>query len=99
MDVLLIQTLTPEKLKGIINEAVTEQLETFFKKQPKEIKYISRKEVAEILGCSINTVDDWTLKKYLQKYWFGGAIRYLKHEVEEAGPNIIRRRKKGDSHA
>jgi hypothetical protein len=91
--------LTPEKLVEIVNEAVAKQFENYFKKQEKEIKYISRKEAAKILGCTINTLDDWTLKKYLQKYWFGGTIRYIKHEVEEAGPSIIRRRKKGDNHA
>jgi hypothetical protein len=98
MDALLIQSLTVEDLINIVNDAITTQFEKHLKKQEKEIQYISRKEVAQILDCSLNTLDDWTVKGFLIPYRFGTTVKYIKSEVEDAGPRIVRRRKKGERH-
>lgn len=95
MEAVLIQPLTVEQLKTLIEGVISEQLNEHLKKGEKPTQYISRKEAAKILSCSLNTLDDWTVKRHLKAYKFGSTVRYIKHEVEEAGPNILKWRKGG----
>ena len=90
---LSIESLTLDEFKAVVSEIISTQLNEYLKKEEKPNQYISRKEAAKILDCSLNTLDDWTIKKHVIAYKFGSTVKYLKHEVEEAGPNIIRRRK------
>ncbi len=96
---ILIQPLSVEELKAILNQIVSEKLEAYLKKEQKVVQYISRKDASQLLKCSLNTLDDWTVKGYLTPYRFGSTIRFKKCEVEEAGPNIPRRNKKRGNHA
>lgn len=98
MNSLSIESLTLEEFKAIVNDIIVNRLDEYFKGREKDTVYISRKEAANILGCSTNTLYDWTLKGFLKAYKFGRGIRYIKHEVEEAGPTIVRRKKKGDNY-
>ena len=90
MEALLIQPLSVGELKDLIRNELTDLLKEHFKKEEKPIQYITRREAAVILHCSLNTLDDWTIKKHLKAYKFDSTVRYLKHEVEEAGPNIMK---------
>jgi len=99
MEAVLIQPLSVEDLKTLVASIISDQLKEHLKKDEKPKQYISRREAAKILDCSLNTLDDWTLKKHVEAYKFGSTVKYLKNEVEEAGPNIIRRRKNGIRYA
>ena len=95
MDAILIQPLSVVELKTLLANIISDQLKEHLKRDEKPKQYISRREAAKILGCSLNTLDDWTLKKHVEAYKFGSTVKYLKDEVEEAGPNIIRRKSGG----
>jgi hypothetical protein len=58
-----------------------------FKKlfQPKEsTKYLTRREVAEMLSINISNVHNMTKKGILQKYLNSGKILYLRSQVESS---------------
>ena len=81
----LIQ-VTPEEFQDAIIEGVKNQLEDLKKNfQPKEpTKYLTRKEVAEMLSVDLSTVHNYTKRKILQSYQIGGRVYYKRSEVEQA---------------
>ena len=53
--------------------------------QPKEpTKYLTRKEVAEMLSVDISSVHNMSKKGVLQKYQISGRVLYIRSEVEAA---------------
>ena len=78
--------VTPEELKtSIVGELKghIEELKQHF--QPKEpTRYITRKEVAEMLQVDLTTVHNLTVKQILTKYQIGGRVLYKRAEVEAA---------------
>lgn len=48
------------------------------------IKYITRKDVCDIIGASLPTVLDYTKKGILKGYRIGRKVRYIETEVREA---------------
>ena len=60
MDIIL-QTSLKGDLKGLIAETVKEELTTFFSKEKSDNnRLLTRKEVAEMLGISLVTLNSWT---------------------------------------
>jgi hypothetical protein len=60
-----------------------EELKKHF--QPKELtKYLTRKEVAEMLSVDISSVHNMSKRGVLQKYQISGKVLYKRSEVEAA---------------
>ena len=98
MTYLQIQLLTVDEFKSIVNEIVSLQLKEHLKKEEDPSKFITRKEAAKILSCSLNTLDSWIKRDYLKVTRYGSSIRLLKSEVELGNRTIIRKRKKGEDY-
>ncbi|RXP64549.1 DNA-binding protein [Lutibacter sp. HS1-25] len=83
--VQLIQ-ITEEKLTETILEGVKKELEQFKKQfQPKQpAEWISRNEVAKMLGVSFTTLYSWNKKKILIAYSIGNLVYYKRDEVNNA---------------
>ena len=82
------QILQVEKMDGRLLQSKFDGLFDEIKRlskhlQPKEpTKYLSRKEVAEMLGVTLVTISDWTKKGILQSYKIGNRVFYKRHEIE-----------------
>lgn len=46
--------------------------------------YYTRKELAEILQCSIGTIHNWTASGKLQSYGIGNRVYYKVSEVHDS---------------
>lgn len=83
--VQLIQ-ITEEKLTNTIVESFKNELEIlktqFQPQQPTE--WISRKNVAKMLGVSFTTLYSWNRKKILIAYSIGNRVYYKRDEVNNA---------------
>lgn len=78
--------ITQEELNlAIFNYIDTkfEELKKFY--QPKEpTKYLTRKEVAEMLSVDISSVHNMTKKGILKKLQISGRILYIRSQVESS---------------
>lgn len=82
----LIQ-ITEEKLTENIMLAVKKELLELQKQiqpQQKPIEWISRNEVAKMLGVSFTTLYSWNRKKILIAYSVGNRVYYKLDEVNNA---------------
>jgi hypothetical protein len=60
-----------------------EELKEFY--QPKEPKkYLTRRQVAEMLSMDISSVHNLTVNGHLTKYQISGRVLYIRSEVEAA---------------
>lgn len=93
MKVLQIEQLNGELLlarfEGLSLE-IQEIKKHFQPKQPTE--YLSRKEVSDLFGVSLVTVNDWTQKNILKAYRIGNRVYYKRHEIEAALQEIKARK-------
>lgn len=81
---ILIQNISPEDFKQLISDAVEEK---FIKYQPQAIKdkkYLTRKEVKELLKISLPTLNEYTKTGKLKGYRIGGRILYRTDEIQES---------------
>ena len=83
--VQLIQ-LTEEKLTSTIVESLKDELERLNSQfQPQHpTEWISRKDVAKMLGVSFTTLYNWNRKKILIAYSIGNRVYYKLDEVNSA---------------
>jgi excisionase family DNA binding protein len=49
-----------------------------------QTKYLTRKDVAELLQINISSVFNWTKKGTLKSYQMGGKIFYKQSDIDEA---------------
>lgn len=90
MNIIQFKEATPNELAltltNSLKEMFKEELQDFKKDfQPSEPKhFISRSEVAKLLGVSTVTIDSWTKKGRLIAYRIGNRIRYNRTEVEQS---------------
>ena len=86
METIQFIQITPEQFQAAIIEGVRKELNELKKDfQPKEpTAYLSRREVKQMLGINLTTLNNWTKKGILTAYGIGGRIYYKRHEVEEA---------------
>lgn len=91
MSVIQFIQTSPEQLQAAIIEGVRKELEELKKDfQPKEpTAYLSRREVKQLLGITLNTLNNWTKKGILTAYGIGGRVYYKRHEVENAVQPIV----------
>jgi excisionase family DNA binding protein len=74
-----------DELKNDIESLKSDLAEIKLNLQPKEpTKYLSRKEVAEMLDVNISTVHNWTVKGVINALQIGGRVYYKKSEIEAA---------------
>ena len=74
-----------DELKNDIESLKSDLAEIKLNLQPKEpTKYLSRKEVAEMLDVNISTLHNWTVKGILTALQIGGRIYYKKADIEAA---------------
>ena len=86
MEQIQFISTSPEALANLISEAINLELQELRinLSAQKEPEYLSRKEVADLLHCSIGSVHNLTIKKVLTKYQIGGKVLYRKEEVLKA---------------
>ncbi|WP_172917906.1 helix-turn-helix domain-containing protein [Capnocytophaga canis] len=86
MEAVQFIQITPEQLKDEILNGVQSQINELKKHfQPKEpTEYLTRREVANLLGVNLTTLNNWTRKGILKSYGIGGRVYYKRHEVENA---------------
>ena len=91
MSVIQFIQTSPEQLQAAIIEGVRKELEELKKDfQPKEpTAYLSRQEVKQMLGITLNTLNNWTKKGILTAYGIGGRVYYKRNEVENAIQPIV----------
>ena len=84
MEKTIFTQLTSEQLQAAITEAVSlaisrNKVDT---SNPFEDEnYITRKDAAKILGCSLVSLNQWTKSGIIQGYRIGTRVRYKKIEV------------------
>ena len=75
---------SPQELQNQITASVKTQLEEFLKiyqpQQPKE--YLSRRNVADMFGIDISSVNNWAKSGKLRALGIGGRVYFLRSEVE-----------------
>lgn len=81
---ILLQNLSQEDLKQLIKEAVDEKL-TLLKVSSKESpKYLTRKEVKNLLKISYPTLREYTKTGKLKGCRIGGRVLYRADEIEQS---------------
>ncbi|MFK8301525.1 helix-turn-helix domain-containing protein [Capnocytophaga stomatis] len=86
MEAVQFIQITPEQLKEQFSEVVQSQINELKKHfQPKApTEYLTRREVANLLGVNLTTLNNWTRKGILKSYGIGGRVYYKRNEVESA---------------
>jgi hypothetical protein len=79
---------TPEDLRALIDEAVTTAVSAAIGEAVTDNddlpEYLTRKQVADFLACSIATVDNYARAGVLQKRYIGNTPRFKREEVRAA---------------
>jgi|TARA_B100001964_G_C14181292_1_gene576387 excisionase family DNA binding protein len=76
--------VSKEDLTSTISSLIKEELKDLNPvKQKEEKEYITRKEVAKLLGISLPTLNDWSKKGVIPSYRIQSRVRYIKAEVLE----------------
>jgi excisionase family DNA binding protein len=83
--VQFIQT-TPEELQNAILKEIDKKIDELKAQfQPKEpTVYVSREEVAKMLGISVSTLGRWVKQGKLTTYGFGRKVYYKREDIEAA---------------
>lgn len=81
---------TPQELKDSIITDVKAEIQKLSEslKNPNEIKYLTRQEVATIFQISLVTLTEWNKKGILNPYRLGKLVRYKSNEIDQALTNI-----------
>lgn len=87
MQNIILHSTPIQDLKTIIGEAVREQLKDFhppIPETPKQVEYITRKEVCARLRISLATLHLYTKEGIVTGYRIGGRILYKTSEVDNS---------------
>ncbi len=76
--------VSPEQLQSEITKEVKTYLDEFLKhfkpKQPND--YLSRQDVAQMLGVDLSTVYNWQKNGKPKPYGLGGRVYFLRSDIE-----------------
>jgi excisionase family DNA binding protein len=75
-----------KQLETLIEKSVIKALEIYSSKQntnPQK-EYYTRKEVSELLNCSMSSIYNWTCKGKLTSYLIGNRVLYRVDEVHNS---------------
>lgn len=84
MSAIQFISITPEQLQQEITKGIKSHLDDFLKNfQPKEPNdYLSRTDVAKMLGVDISTISNWQKNGKLKPYAIGGRILFKRADIE-----------------
>ncbi|HVI43495.1 MAG TPA: helix-turn-helix domain-containing protein [Chitinophaga sp.] len=102
MENVLLSAIPVEELKGMIAEAVNNELTKHLNPvnpQPTGNELLTRKEAAKILGISLPTLLDFTKSGKITGYRIGTRVRYKRSELEQSLKQIQSVKKKGGGYA
>ena len=86
---LVFYSSSKSELKGIIAEALKEELSSFFSKESKsDSRLRTRKEVAEMLSISLPTLNTWTKEGIIKTSRINNSVRYNMEDIEQALQNV-----------
>lgn len=76
--------VSEDELKKIVANAISEERQRIQKEndEAKEVAYLSRADVAKMLGVNVNTLWRWARDGYLSPKRVGRKVLYLKSDVE-----------------
>ena len=83
-NVIQLHNITPEAFKNEILEGVQVKLNEFKAQleNKKSATYLTRKEVADLLGVSLVTIHTWNQNGILNPMRIGNRVRYKKSDIE-----------------
>lgn len=82
------QNVSTKDLQELIDKAVDLKIKIPHLTKKEEIKYLTRKETADILRISLVTLHEWTKKGIIKSLRLGTRVRYKSTEVEMAFKEI-----------
>lgn len=84
-NVVQLHNVNPEEFKNAILNGVQEKLDAYQKsiESKKSTVYLTRKEVASLLGVSLVTIHDWCKKEILKPKRIGTRVRFKKEDIEK----------------
>ena len=74
--------VTPKQLQNAIIEGVKQQLKHLKPIEPNE--FLSRSEVAKMLGVNESTIHNWRVRGVISAYQIGGRVFFKRKDVENA---------------
>ena len=80
----ILQSITPEDLKALISQAISEQLDKLPAPPSLPTKYLSRKEVCKELHITLPTLNYYTKSGIIKGYKFGRRILYKQTDITDA---------------
>lgn len=87
---IILQGITVAQLMSQIDAIVEKRLnEKIAELSPKTVKYLTRKEVCQILKISMPTLYKWTLEGKIVSYRISSRVFYKSDEIESA---LLKRR-------
>lgn len=78
--------LTPEELMASFKEVLRGELKAILEEiTPNDRqKYLTRKQVAEMLNVNLSTIHSWSKSGKLKPYGIGNRVYFLKEDIVEA---------------
>lgn len=82
---ILLKGITLDHLNSTLLDGMEERIKELVERpEKKEIKYLTRKEVAELLSISLPTLHDWCKRKILNPYRVGNRVYFKINEIDES---------------
>ncbi|MBA7533402.1 hypothetical protein ES705_25641 [subsurface metagenome] len=91
METLIVNGLTIEEFLGKVRQTVADTIksETESSLKSDKVKYLTRKETAELLSISLPTLWQYTKRGIISAHRCGSRILYKEDEVESALSQIV----------
>jgi excisionase family DNA binding protein len=86
MHSIILEGISTDDLKKIFREVLEEKFkeESKLKESGKNLVYLNRFEVAELLKISLPTLNNWSKSGIVQSYRIGNRILYKGEEIDQA---------------
>mgnify|MGYP000948413612 CR=1 FL=1 len=86
MQNLILHTIPLSELKSFIQEAIQSELTQLYQHSEKgeSERLYTRKEVADLLGISLPTLNTYTKEGIIDAYRLGTQVRYKYEDLEKA---------------
>jgi len=83
---IILYGLTPDELTSIIERAVESKVSQLLNStfEASKIKYLTRKEVCDLLKVSAPTLYQWTKSGIVSSHKIGSKVLYKSNEIELA---------------
>ena len=81
---ILLQGISANQLSELILAEIDQRLKEISPINQDERKYLTRKDVTELLSISMPTLHDWCKKKILNPYRIGNRVFFKSDEIDLA---------------